>query len=375
MDKNVMNFKLLLFFFFGYVLTIYFFYSKYISNYVFSKHQKLKVKISNLKDHPRSYSNQKKTSTEPYVKQWMNEKEKKYKKDRERIQEICKKYNVTTRKQIDKRLLLVDRNHKMAFCLHAKVGSSTLKTHLKNLIPTKIQEKLIKESGMTLYEIHQPLSKAFRKYYIITQNDVFGGSRDKIPPYLMNDFIMSNKILTASFVRHPFERLVSAYNDKFGGNNIKITWRKFYQEWFKNEKSLSRFVNLVLYEHQRSCYPNSTQASRILTNWLNGPCEDKINQHWRPYVSKCSYCDVSYDVIGRMETWNDDIDYIILKRGLENVLPLQKAESSHYNPTKPNTSKMTKEYFSKLSKKQKEDLYHIFRIDFELFDYDPEIYL
>ena len=101
----------------------------------------------------------------------------------------------------------------------------------------------------------------------------------------------------------------------------------------------------------------------------------KINQHWRPYLSKCSYCDVNYDVIGRLESWNDDLDYIILKRGLENVLPLQKAKNSHYHPTKQNTSKMTKEYFSMLSKKQKEDLYHMFRIDFELFNYDPEIYL
>ena len=375
MDKNVINLKLLLHCFFCCVLTIYFSYSKYASNSIFSKQQKFKVEISKLKDLPRSYSNQKKTSTEPYGKQWMNEKEKKYKKDRERIQEICKKYNITSKNKIDKGFLLVDRNHKMAFCWHAKVGSSTLNTHLKHLIPTKIQEKLIKQLGMTPYEIDQPLSKKFRNYYIISENDVLGGSRDKIPPYLLNNFITSNNILTASFVRHPFERLVSAYNDKFGGNHIKITWTNVYQEWFKNEKSFSRFVNRVLYEHQRSCYPNSTQASRNLTNWFNGPCEDKINQHWRPYLSKCSYCDVNYDVIGRMETWNDDLGYIILKRGLENVLPLQKAENSHYNPTKQNTSKMTKEYFSMLSKKQKEDLYHMFRIDFELFNYDPEIYL
>ena len=36
---------------------------------------------------------------------------------------------------------------------------------------------------------------------------------------------------------------------------------------------------------------------------------------------------------------------------------------------------MTKEYFSKLNKKQKEALYHMYRMDFELFNYDPNIYI
>ena len=306
----------------------------------------------------------------------MKEKEKKYKEGIERIQEICKKYNVTSRKQIDKGLLLVDRKYKMAFCMHPKVGSSTIKTHLKHLIPTKIRERLIKQSGMKLVDIHKPLSNPFQSYYIITQNDILGGSSDEIPPYLINNFITSNKIITASFVRHPFERLVSAYNDKFGGNHIKglFTGIKFYQKWFENDKSFSRFVNLVLYEYRRSCYPDNTIASRIHIRF-NDACEDKINEHWRPYLSKCSYCDVNYDLIGRMETWNDDLNYIIQKRGLEKVLPFQKLKISHDHPTKQNTSKMTKQYFSKLSKQQKGDLYHMFRIDFEMFNYDPKIYL
>ena len=36
------------------------------------------------------------------LRQWMNEKEQNYQKDAERIQEICKKYNVKSRKLIEK---------------------------------------------------------------------------------------------------------------------------------------------------------------------------------------------------------------------------------------------------------------------------------
>ena len=64
-----------------------------------------------------------------------------------------------------------------------------------------------------------------------------------------------------------------------------------------------------------------------------------------------------------METWNDDLNYIIRKRGLEQVLPLQKANSSHRHSSRHNTKEITKEYFNTLSQKQKEDLYHMFRLD------------
>ena len=88
-----------------------------------------------------------------------------------------------------------------------------------------------------------------------------------------------------------------------------------------------------------------------------------MNSHWRPFTFKCYYCDINYDVIGRMETWNDDLNYIIRKRGLEQVLPLQNANSSHRHASRHNTKEMTKEYFNTLSQKQKEDLYHMFRLD------------
>ena len=99
----------------------------------------------------------------------------------------------------------------------------------------------------------------------------------------------------------------------------------------------------------------------------------------RPFGLKCSYCDINYDFIGRLKTWNDDVSYIIRKRGLEKVLPLQKAcNFKHHSAKKErdqSTKQMTKEYFSKLNKKQKEALYHMYRMDFELFNYDPNIYI
>ena len=38
----------------------------------------------------------------------------------------------------------------------------------------------------------------------------------------------------------------------------------------------------------------------------------KLNPHWRPfYRSHCHYCDLYYQVIGKLETWSQDIHYAV----------------------------------------------------------------
>ena len=73
-------------------------------------------------------------------------------------------------------------------------------------------------------------------------------------------------------------------------------------------------------------------------------CEFKLNQHWRPYASKCSFCDLDYHLIGRMETWSDDLKYIIRKGRLENILKSEDSGTIHHS-TKGKTQETAKGYF------------------------------
>ena len=366
------------------ILVIAFLHWKEASNYNHSIKQKVKYK--KLKDTPmnkssvpkdhqkihlKSNSDKKEKVEEQDLKHWMSQMEKRYIIDRERVKKVCNKYIIPKRKIINKEFLDVDRNHKIALCSHAKVGSTTWKNHFKDLLPSNIRDYIMKKSGHN--HIMGSGQWSLKKYFTITKNDFPSGNSDWISPYSINTYIKNNRILSISFVRHPFERLVSAYNDKINNNFMKING---YEKWFKNDDSFSSFINLVLFEYRSSCFPGiSSRFARLPTNWYNKNCEYKINRHWRPFGFRCSYCDINYDLIGRMETWNDDLNYIIRKRGLQKVLPLQKADNLHFHASKQNTEQMTKEYFSKLSRKQKEDLYHMFRMDFEMFNYDPKMYL
>ena len=99
-------------------------------------------------------------------------------------------------------------------------------------------------------------------------------------------------------------RLVSAYVDKVVGGKYKRL----------QGLNFSSFVNLVLKQYNESeCH-----------EYYNDPCSS-VDQHWRPFTARCAYCDIPYDVVGRIETFQEDIRYILLKKNLTTVIPLKKA--------------------------------------------------
>ena len=283
-----------------FILMIMYLEFNYVSNYIPSKQPKNEAGI----DQDNGLQKQD-------LRQWMNEKEQNYQKDKERIQQICKKYNVKSRKLMEKRWIKVNRNYRIAVCTHDKVGSSTWRHYLRDFLPAKDFRKLAKQYKITAEDPPLKWSKAMDSYYAIPSNTVSGSLSNMLSPYSINDFLTSNRILSFSFVRHPFERLVSAYKDKFrhcdnvmrSNTNCESDrqwYPRHYSWWFKGERSFSSFVDLVLYQYRTSCYPNSTQASRISTNLANENCENKVDTHWRPFTFHCSYCDINYDLIGRM---------------------------------------------------------------------------
>ena len=160
-------------------------------------------------------------------------------------------------------------------------------------------------------------------------------------------------------------RLVSAYEDKVLGlsENGEIFGG------FKN-KTFSQFVD------------------HILKEWKSHTC----NEHWQPQYMHCNYCDIDYDIIGRVETLEDDLKYIAHLNNFTSSLPTEK-EKLHVHPSggkrfspTPNEWKnqtkfkdikdnKTMQYFSVLSPKQLKELYTMYQLDFEIFGYSIHPYV
>ena len=162
------------------------------------------------------------------------------------------------------------------------------------------------------------------------------------------------------FVRHPFERLVSAYQDKFAGSN-KIFQVAVGKEIIK--KYRKQPTQLSLQNGHDVTFPEF--VSYVIDEWKQ--CQTQLDVHWRPIIDLCHPCAMEYDFIGKFETLNQDVDYLLQTLNESNL-------SGLFALSRPGTKTKTWETFmDTISHQQLCDLYCVFGEDFRLFRYQKYI--
>ena len=105
-------------------------------------------------------------------------------------------------------------------------------------------------------------------------------------------------VIIFSTVRHPFERIVSAYQDKIvDGTTLKKSLQKKY-----GGVSFNDFTNMILDDSDKKCQK---------------PNKCHMNVHWKPFISRCGYCDIAYNIIVKAETIAEDQKYLGLMANIE----------------------------------------------------------
>ena len=157
--------------------------------------------------------------------------------------------------------------------LSNKAGSTTwmggIFPKFSKLVSKFDGKELDKSKGLRSYLQHQVNVKNMKELKLILRK---------------NPFAFTN-------VRHPYERLVSAYVDVV----VKVNHHNWYPE-MKNQPFDTFVKEVVLKEAEES--PNDKLYS-------------KMNIHWRPFNSLCSFCNVRYNVISKMETFEEDKRHIL----------------------------------------------------------------
>ncbi|XP_052893559.1 carbohydrate sulfotransferase 11 [Anopheles moucheti] len=173
-----------------------------------------------------------------------------------------------------------------------------------------------------------------------------------------------NESISFIIVRHPFERLVSAYKDKIQyalpnshhhklGNRIIQKYRKTV-----NGKPSSLLK-----------YPTFSEFVNYLLDEIKHP-HFEIDMHWVPVTHFCTPCFFHYDVIAKFETLEEDQNYLISIGHLDSVIKPQwknAGKGAH-------TNDMLMKFFSELDAAQIRGLYDYYRFDFELFGYSANGY-
>ncbi|KAK3891716.1 hypothetical protein Pcinc_004404 [Petrolisthes cinctipes] len=187
-------------------------------------------------------------------------------------------------------------------------------------------------------------------------------------------------------VRHPFERLVSCYRDKF--ENARKAY--YYQHY--GEQMVSRYrhfpphfpvkqLNLLkeqvrekISKEQPVVMPSNPYANPVGPTFrefvdfvINAIIDD---EHWRPHVVHCASCHMTYDFILRFESLNTESKLFLqyLNRSGEAQ---PRWENSYQGAL---TVEITCDYFNQIDLKRINALYLKYYKDFKLYEYNPEKY-
>ncbi|XP_011701472.1 PREDICTED: carbohydrate sulfotransferase 11-like [Wasmannia auropunctata] len=282
------------------------------------------------------------------------------------VERVCKKYNLGFyRKLADDSpfkhppapqyaVFYMDRVHNISYCPVYKAGTTTWLYNLCLLM--NVPEETLNSGKEQLSTI----------------------ARRAIPEL---EYPEADRVLNASrrllVVRHPFERLLSAYRDKLENS---VAGREhgtlhFYRKYgakivrkYRRENFTEPRPDQVI---RREGVPPPTGKEPTFREFVDYMIETDLgsygDDHWMPYYLFCTPCLVKYDIIAKVESlWRDQV-YAINKLGLQDRIKPRWRHSNSY----ANASRI---YFSQLNGAMVRRLYEKLRLDFELFDYSPDVY-
>ena len=192
--------------------------------------------------------------------------------------------------------------------------------------------------------------------------------------------------------RNPFERLLSAYKNKFtqgqkwyeetiGPRIIKDNY--FYN--ISNDKMEEIKAELRRGENNLSTYLSSSKLLQLkrmdagvnklnitfleFLNYVISQSKtfgrERLDYHWAPITSICNPCAIKYDILAKFETLSEDSQAI-----LDYVQTKEFDKSINFPKQKPMVnSKECRKEFEKIPIEVKTSLYQIFREDFLIFGY------
>ena len=232
----------------------------------------------------------------------------------------------------------VNRQHQIVVCLNPKVGTQAFRETLME--------------GMQLLKL-----KPFRSR-LWPMNKTRRYTTSPIADFI-DAFGNIEKYTFHCFVRNPYNRVLSAWNDKF----VKGYYAKNYPPGVRKELSHLRkfaFLNNLEGSNKLEIIPFLTFLS-----YIESQSEYERNQHWDTQNSVLCFNKIKYNHIYPMETqFKSGMVNILAPLGFDKTWLLEKLKTSVNNSGKVEAFKYTQE--------SAERVYQIYKNDFELLGYTRE---
>ncbi|XP_032678228.1 carbohydrate sulfotransferase 11-like [Odontomachus brunneus] len=232
--------------------------------------------------------------------------------------------------------MIIDTEHNVSWCPIYKVASSTWMSYfavLKGILTDTVMD-LVRHNLLQLSEI-------VRQKFIHDED-------------LNTMHVKVMKTKKFLIVRHPLERLLSAYRDKLE----HMKGREYYYK---------RFGRRIAFKYRLP--GNETKLEPTFEEFLRFIVNEKFfDEHWTPYYQTCEPCAVRYDYILKFETLDRDENFFIQDANLSEHL-YEKNYVRNMNPYGTTTREILSEYIKKIPRSLLEEIYKIYENDYKLFDY------
>lgn len=232
--------------------------------------------------------------------------------------------------------MIVNDKYRFLYCQVPKVATSNWKRVFMVLNGNATSPWQVNSA-----DIHNKSRKYFRYLHEYTPSEI----TEKLKTYY--------KFL---FVRHPFERLASAYRNKFVENYNLTFFPSIYGKYI-----IKKFRKQDNFQDMRK-----TISFLEFTRYVLEESDELMNNHWRLYDDLCRPCLVYYDFIGYFEELERDSNDILRILDVSKKVSFPENISSGYEVP---TSVLAQKYFSELPSNLKDKLYRKYQRDFEMFGY------
>lgn len=172
-----------------------------------------------------------------------------------------------------------------------------------------------------------------------------------------------NSYTKVLFIRDPFERLVSAFRDKFENPN------HYYHSVF-GRAIISRYRANA---SQSALNSGSGVTFREFVQYLLDQRRPVgMDVHWERVGVLCHPCMIHYDFIGKFENMNSEANFLLRSVGapLGVVFPDYKDRNPQDERT---SSSIMRRYFSQLNATEKQSVYEFYRMDYLMFNYSKPL--
>ncbi|XP_056137924.1 carbohydrate sulfotransferase 8-like [Lampris incognitus] len=260
---------------------------------------------------------------------------------RQLLREVCSKYRPSVTEQLVSRRqvsrVYVEDRSRLLYCEVPKAGCSNWKRVLM----------VLGGSATSTHNIPHDAAHYANHLRRLESYD-HSGIAERLRSY--------TKVL---FVREPFERLVSAFRDKFESPN------SYYHPVF-GRPIISRYrANATRAALRTGAGVTFREFVQYLLD-VRRPVGMDI--HWEPVSQLCNPCLLQYNFIGKFESLKEDANFLLWSIGAPSNLTFPDFKDR--NPLAERTSfKITQSYFAQLNSTERQKAYDFYYMDYLMFNY------